>query len=353
MKEQFSRTALLLGDEAMERLFSARVAVFGLGGVGGFAAEALARAGVGALDLCDNDTVSESNRNRQLLALESTLGKKKTEVAAARLRDINPGLKLTTYDTFFLPETAGEFDFSKWDYIVDAIDTVAGKMELIRRARAGRADYFRLRDGQQAGSDQIARRETGKNNGLPLGAGVAQSLQKRGHPRRAGGVLHRDSVAGHSPAGARQARPRQRPVCPRRGRLAACLCRGKRPYRTGKRNRIKMPCGKGNSSAGDHRPASCGYRLRRGLNADTLLSARPPDIPAPTAGKFLGAPCGAANRPARCIGCTRPTFRRRLPESFWGHLAVRLIGRRVALGAPARHPGAGCRKVFGGTLRCG
>lgn len=135
-KERFSRTALLLGEEAMERLSRARVAVFGLGGVGGYAAEALARAGVGALDLCDNDTVSESNRNRQILALCSTVGKKKTEVAASRLLDINPELKLTTYDTFFLPENADTFDFSAFDYVVDAIDTVAGKMELIRRARA-------------------------------------------------------------------------------------------------------------------------------------------------------------------------------------------------------------------------
>lgn len=135
-KEQFSRTALLLGDEAMERLARARVAVFGLGGVGGYVAESLARAGVGALDLCDNDTVSESNRNRQIFALCSTLGKKKTEVAAARLSDINPDLKITVYDTFILPGTAEEIDFSVFDYVVDAIDTVAGKMELIRRARA-------------------------------------------------------------------------------------------------------------------------------------------------------------------------------------------------------------------------
>ncbi len=179
MREQFSRTALLLGDEAMERLFSARVAVFGLGGVGGFAAEALARAGVGALDLCDNDTVSESNRNRQLLALESTLGKKKTEVAAARLLDINPGLKLTTYDTFFLPETAGEFDFSKWDYVVDAIDTVAGKMELIRRARAAGVPIISAcGTGNKLDLTKLRVEKLEKTTGCPL-ARVLRNLCKK------------------------------------------------------------------------------------------------------------------------------------------------------------------------------
>lgn len=136
MREQFSRTELLMGKAAMERLFSSHVAVFGLGGVGGYVAEALARAGVGTLTLCDNDTVSESNLNRQIFSLHSTVGQKKTEAAAARLRDINPQLKLTLFNTFFLPETAGEVDFSAFDYVVDAVDTVAAKMELYRRTRA-------------------------------------------------------------------------------------------------------------------------------------------------------------------------------------------------------------------------
>lgn len=132
----FSRTELIFGKEAMERLERARVAVFGIGGVGGYAAEALARSGIGALELIDNDRVSESNINRQIIALHSTVGRYKTEAAAERLLDINPDIKLTARNVFFTPETAGDFDFAQYDYIVDAIDTVTGKIELITRAQA-------------------------------------------------------------------------------------------------------------------------------------------------------------------------------------------------------------------------
>ena len=132
----FSRTELILGKEAMERLARARVAVFGIGGVGGYAAEALARSGVGALDLVDNDTVSESNINRQIIALHSTVGKYKTDAAAERLRDINPNIGLVLHRAFFMPENAAEFDFTQYDYVVDAIDTVTGKIELVMRAQA-------------------------------------------------------------------------------------------------------------------------------------------------------------------------------------------------------------------------
>ena len=136
MKEQFGRTAMLLGEDAMDRLARARVAVFGVGGVGGYAAEALARSGVGALDLVDDDRVCLSNLNRQILALHSTLGMYKVDVAEARIRDINPDCAVTKWRCFFTPETAGQFDFSVYDYVVDAIDTVAGKVELIARAKA-------------------------------------------------------------------------------------------------------------------------------------------------------------------------------------------------------------------------
>lgn len=132
----FSRTELILGKEAMERLARARVAVFGIGGVGGYVAEALARSGVGALDLVDNDTVSESNINRQIIALHSTVGKYKTDAAAERLRDINPNIGLVLHRTFFMPENAEDFDFTQYDYVVDAIDTVTGKIELVMRAQA-------------------------------------------------------------------------------------------------------------------------------------------------------------------------------------------------------------------------
>ena len=136
MNEAFVRTAMLLGEAGMERLARARVAVFGVGGVGGYAAEALARSGVGALDLVDDDRVCLSNLNRQILALHSTLGMYQVDVAEARIRDINPDCAVTKWRCFFTPETAGQFDFSVYDYVVDAIDTVAGKVELIARAKA-------------------------------------------------------------------------------------------------------------------------------------------------------------------------------------------------------------------------
>lgn len=136
MQNQFSRTALLFGETAMEKLYGSRVAVFGVGGVGGYAVEALARSGIGTLDLIDNDTVSLTNLNRQIIALHSTIGQYKVDVAAARLLDINPNIQVNTHKCFFLPETAEQFDFSKYDYVVDAIDTVKGKIEIIMRAKA-------------------------------------------------------------------------------------------------------------------------------------------------------------------------------------------------------------------------
>lgn len=135
MPNQFSRTELIFGKEAMEKLARARVAVFGVGGVGGNAAEALVRGGVGALDLIDSDTVCISNLNRQLFATQKTVGKYKVDAAAERLADINPNAVIRTYKVFYTPETAGEFDFSVYDYIVDAIDTVAGKIALVVNAK--------------------------------------------------------------------------------------------------------------------------------------------------------------------------------------------------------------------------
>ncbi len=135
MKEQFSRTAKILGENSIKTLSRCRVAVFGIGGVGGYAAEALARAGVGALDLIDSDRVSESNINRQIIALHSTVGLYKTEVMKARIADINPDCKVAVYNCFYLPETAEQFDLSQYDYIVDAVDTVTAKIDIICRAK--------------------------------------------------------------------------------------------------------------------------------------------------------------------------------------------------------------------------
>ena len=136
MKEEFSRSALLFGEEAVEVLGTKRVAVFGIGGVGGYAVEALARAGIGALDLIDNDTVSLSNINRQLIATHTTIGRPKVEVAAERVRDINPDCVVRTFPLFYLPETADDFDLSVYDYVIDAIDTVSAKLELAVRCTA-------------------------------------------------------------------------------------------------------------------------------------------------------------------------------------------------------------------------
>lgn len=136
MLNQFSRSELVFGKDAMERLKNARVAVFGIGGVGGYTVEALARSGVGALDLIDDDKVCITNLNRQILATRSTVAKYKVDVARDRILDINPNCQVTTYQTFFMPDTADQFDFSQYDYVVDAIDTVTGKKEIILRARA-------------------------------------------------------------------------------------------------------------------------------------------------------------------------------------------------------------------------
>ena len=132
---EFSRTCLLLGDDAMQRLASSRVAVFGIGGVGGHVVEALARSGIGALDLIDNDTVSITNINRQIIALHSTIGQAKVDVARARVLDISPECRVQAFQTFFLPETAHLFDFTQYDYVVDAVDTVKAKLELILSAK--------------------------------------------------------------------------------------------------------------------------------------------------------------------------------------------------------------------------
>lgn len=134
MLNQFSRTELIFGKEAMDKLAQSRVAVFGIGGVGGYTVEALARSGVGALDLIDDDRVCLTNINRQILATRKTVGKYKVDVAAERIAEINPACKVNVYKTFYMPDTAAQFDFTEYDYIVDAIDTVTGKLTIIQNA---------------------------------------------------------------------------------------------------------------------------------------------------------------------------------------------------------------------------
>ena len=136
MQDQFSRTRLLFGPEGMEKLKNSHVAVFGIGGVGGYAVEALARSGIGALDLIDDDKVCLTNVNRQLYATRSTVGRYKVEVAEERIRDINPDCRVRAWKTFYMPDTQDQFDFTEYDYIVDAIDTVKGKLTLVEAAKA-------------------------------------------------------------------------------------------------------------------------------------------------------------------------------------------------------------------------
>ena len=135
MQNEFSRTEKLIGKDALDKLKTNRIAIFGIGGVGGYVVEALARSGVGELDLIDNDTVSITNINRQIIALQSTIGKDKVEAARQRVLDINPKCKVNIYKTFFTPDTSNEFDFSKFDYVVDAIDTMTSKLKLIEKAK--------------------------------------------------------------------------------------------------------------------------------------------------------------------------------------------------------------------------
>lgn len=179
--EIFSRTERLIGAEGIEKLKKARVAVFGIGGVGGYAVEALARSGVGTLDLIDNDVVSPSNINRQIIALHSTLGKLKTEVATARAKDINPEIKVHAHNVFFLPETADSFDFSHYDYVIDAIDTVSGKIALIERAKAANVPVISsMGTGNKLNPTAFMVADISKTSVCPLARVMRRELKKRG-----------------------------------------------------------------------------------------------------------------------------------------------------------------------------
>ena len=181
MKEEFVRTAMLLGEEAVEKLQAVRVAVFGVGGVGGYAVEALARCGVGAMDLIDSDTVSRSNINRQILATHSTVGMLKVDAAKNRVLDINPDCVVTTYPIFYLPETAEQFDFTKYDYIVDCIDTVTGKLQLVERAvAAGTPIICSMGTGNKLDPSAFRVADISKTSMCPLARIMRKELKKRG-----------------------------------------------------------------------------------------------------------------------------------------------------------------------------
>ena len=181
MINQFSRTELLLGKEKVARLKKAHVLVFGIGGVGAYAVEALTRCGIGRIDIVDNDTVSLTNINRQLIALHSTLGEKKTEVMKKRMLDINPEVEVQAYDLFFSQETAEAFDFTKYSYVVDAIDTVSSKLLLIELCKnAGTPIICSMGTGNKYDPAQFRVDDIYHTSGCPLARVMRRELKKRG-----------------------------------------------------------------------------------------------------------------------------------------------------------------------------
>ena len=181
MQNQYSRTQLLLGAEAMEKLHNSRVAVFGIGGVGGYTVEALARSGVGALDLIDDDKVCLTNLNRQIIATRSTVGQYKVDVAAQRIHDIDPDIRVTTHRCFFGPETQDQFDFTQYDYVVDAIDTVTGKLALVQNAHdAGTPIISCMGTGNKLDASMFEVADITKTSMCPLARVMRRELKKRG-----------------------------------------------------------------------------------------------------------------------------------------------------------------------------
>lgn len=206
--DQFSRTELLLGREAMERLARAHVAVFGLGGVGGYAAEALVRSGIGALDLVDSDRVSLTNLNRQILATHETLGRYKADAARERVLAINPEAVVSARKVFYGPDTAGAFDFTQYDYVVDAIDTVTGKLDLIQRAlEAGTPVISCMGAGNKLDPTAFRVADIYETSVCPLARVMRRELKRRGvrrlkvvysqePPIEPEGALYQEALAG-------------------------------------------------------------------------------------------------------------------------------------------------------------
>ena len=181
MLTQFSRTELLLGKESMEKLAASRVAVFGIGGVGGYVCEALVRSGVGAFDLVDDDKVCLTNLNRQIIATRKTVGQYKTEVMKERILEINPDAEVRTHQCFFLPENADEFPFEEYDYIVDAVDTVTAKIELVMKAQEKSIPVIScMGAGNKLDASQFRVADIYKTKVCPLAKVMRRELKKRG-----------------------------------------------------------------------------------------------------------------------------------------------------------------------------
>ncbi len=180
MSEQFLRTEMLIGKENLAKLANSHVAVFGIGGVGGYTVEALVRSGIGAIDIIDNDKVAESNLNRQIYALQSTVGLDKVEVAQKRILDINPNIKIKIHKIFFTPETSSQFNFSEYNYIVDAIDTVSGKIELVLKANEANVPIISsMGAGNKMNPTNFEVTDIYKTSVCPLAKVMRQELKKR------------------------------------------------------------------------------------------------------------------------------------------------------------------------------
>ena len=180
-KEQFSRTEMLIGPDALACLHGARVAVFGVGGVGGYVVEALARSGIGSFDLIDNDVVAESNINRQIIATHDTIGRYKVDVMKERILSINPQAQVQVHPCFFLPENAGEFDFGKYTYVVDAVDTVTAKLEIIMRSKAAGVPVISsMGTGNKLDPTKFVVTDIHKTSVCPLAKVMRRELKKRG-----------------------------------------------------------------------------------------------------------------------------------------------------------------------------
>jgi len=181
MKEQFCRTAQLLGNENVEKLFDKHVIVFGVGGVGGYVVEALARSGIGKISIVDNDVVNESNINRQIIALHSTVGMQKVEVLKNRILDINPECQVFVYNQFFLPENSKDFDFSIYDYVVDAVDTVTAKLEIIKKSKESNVPVISsMGTGNKLNPMGFKVSDISKTKVCPLARVMRNELKKRG-----------------------------------------------------------------------------------------------------------------------------------------------------------------------------
>ena len=181
MTDQFSRTEILIGRDAVEKLKSASVALFGVGGVGGFVAEALARAGIGRFDLIDNDTVSITNLNRQIIALHSTVGRYKTEVMKERILDINPDARVNIHNCFYLPENKDSIDFSEFDYVIDAVDTVTAKLTIIEEAKKADVPVISsMGTGNKLNPTMLEVSDISKTSVCPLAKVMRYELKKRG-----------------------------------------------------------------------------------------------------------------------------------------------------------------------------